>query len=85
MNISNFITWFIQQFYNIGTTMLQKLDQITIHNNISLMDFIITIAIIGAFIQIIITAPNLGIVNREINARAKGNARNEKIRRKNTK
>lgn len=66
MNISGFIEWFITQFINIGTFILEKLDQIIIYGNVSLLQFIITIAIIGAFISIIITAPNLGIVKREM-------------------
>lgn len=62
MNISNFIVWFINQFISIGTTMLSKLDEIIIYGNISLMDFIITIVIIGAFLEIILTIPQT--VNR---------------------
>lgn len=66
MNISDFIEWFITQFINIGTNLIGKLDQIIIYGNVSLLQFIITIAIISAFISIIITAPNLGIVKREL-------------------
>ena len=58
MNISNFITWFITQFINIGTNMLAKLDNIFLIGNVSLMDFIITIIIIQAFITVILTLPN---------------------------
>lgn len=65
-DIRSFMTWFINQFITIGANMLAKLDQILIYNNVSLMDFIITIAVIGAFIGIITTAPRLGIVNRSI-------------------
>lgn len=66
MNISNFITWFINQFITIGANMLGKLDQIILWGTVSLMDFIIAIAVIGAFVSIIITAPNLGIVRRSM-------------------
>lgn len=66
MNIADFMEWFITQFINIGTNLLGKLDQIIIYGNVSLLQFIITIAIISAFISIIITAPNLGIVKREL-------------------
>lgn len=69
MNISNFMAWFLDQFISIGTTMLAKLDQITIIGNVTLMQFIITIAIIGVFINLVITAPNLGVVNRALNQR----------------
>ena len=64
MNITSFIAWFIQQFIRIGQTLLAKLDEIILYGNISLMDFIITIAIIGAFIEIVVTAPRLGILNK---------------------
>ena len=64
MNISNFITWWIQQFINIGTNMLAKLDQIILIGNVSLMDFIITIVIIEAFIGVILTLPKA--VGREV-------------------
>lgn len=67
MNISEFMQWFINQFVNIATQMLGKLDDIIIYGNVSLMDFIITIAIIGAFITIIITTPSLGVVQRDMN------------------
>lgn len=57
MNISNFIEWFITQFVNIATNLIAKLDQIIIYANVSLLDFTITIAIIGMFINIILTIP----------------------------
>lgn len=79
MNISNFMTWFIQQFINIGTNMLSKLDQIILMGNVSLMDFIITIAIIGAFLSILLTAPQLGVARREIAKRDRA-ARKEESR-----
>lgn len=66
MNISNFISWFIQQFVNIGSTLLGFLDNIILFGNVSLMNFIITIAIIGMFLGLIITTPTLNIVNRSI-------------------
>lgn len=67
MNIGEFIKWFITQFINIGTNLLGKIDNIIISGNISLLDFIITIAIIGAFINIIITVPTLNVVERRVN------------------
>lgn len=66
MNIANFIEWFITQFISIASTMLAKLDQIIIYGNISLMDFIITITIITAFISILITAPQLTTLGGEL-------------------
>ena len=67
MNISNFFNWFFTQFINIGTNLLEKIDEIILTGNVSLLDFIITIAIIGAFINIIITVPTLNVIERRIN------------------
>lgn len=64
MNIENFIEWFIQQFISIASTMLGKLDQIILYGNISMMDFIITITIVGAFLSILITTPTLNVVKQ---------------------
>lgn len=58
MNIAEFITWFINEFIKIGTNILNKLDNIYITDNVSLLEFTITITIIGIFINIILTLPN---------------------------
>lgn len=58
MNIASFMEWFLNQFVNIATNMLGKLDQIILYGNVSLMDFIITITIVGIFIGIVLTIPN---------------------------
>lgn len=57
MNISNFITWWIQTFVNLGSQLINKIDNIFLIGNVSLLDFIITLFIIEAFITIILTAP----------------------------
>lgn len=57
MNISNFIEWFIQQFVNIGTQIINILDGIIIYGNVSLLDFIIAITILGMFLSLILTIP----------------------------
>lgn len=57
MNISNFIEWFIQQFINIGTQVINILDGIIIYGNVSLLDFIIAITILGMFLSLILTIP----------------------------
>lgn len=57
MNIANFMEWFITQFIAIATNMLGKLDEIILYGNVSLMDFIVTITIIGIFIGIVLTLP----------------------------
>ena len=57
MNISSFISWFIQQFVNIGTQIINVLDAIIIYGNVSLLDFIIAITILGMFLSLILTIP----------------------------
>ena len=57
MNISNFIEWFIQQFVNIGTQVINILDGIIIYGNVSLLDFIVAITILGMFLSLILTIP----------------------------
>ena len=57
MNISKFIEWFIQQFVNIGTQVINILDGIIIYGNVSLLDFIVAITILGMFLSLILTIP----------------------------
>ena len=57
MNISNFIEWFIQQFVNIGTQIINIINGIIIYGNVSLLDFIIAITILGMFLSLILTIP----------------------------
>ena len=61
MNISNFIEWFITQFVNIGTQIINIIDNIIIYGNVSLLDFIIAIAILGMFLSLILTIPQNAI------------------------
>lgn len=65
MNITNFTTWFIGQFVRIGQSILGHLDNIKIYNTVSLLDFTITIVIIGAFIGIILTTPKIHGTRRD--------------------
>lgn len=76
MNISNFINWFIDQFISIGGQLLGKLNLIQLRNNVSLLDFIIAITIIGMFIPIILTIPNNA--NRWSRAESKKREKNKK-------
>lgn len=69
MNISTFIEWFIDNFIAIATNLINKIDNIYLISNVSLLDFIITLAIITTFIEIIITIPNLGIVQKHLNTK----------------
>lgn len=58
MNISNFIVWFLNEFKNIGIQALNYIDNIKIAGNVSLLDFTITLTILGIFITIVLTLPN---------------------------
>lgn len=57
MNISGFIEWFIQQVVNIGTQTINILDNIIIYGNVSILDFIIAITILGMFLGLILAIP----------------------------
>lgn len=57
VNIAKFIEWFIQQFVNIGTQIINIIDGIIIYGNVSLLDFIIAITILGMFLSLILTIP----------------------------
>lgn len=57
VNVGNFLEWFIQQFVNLGTQIINILDGIIIYGNVSLLDFIIAITILGMFLSLILTIP----------------------------
>lgn len=57
VNVARFLEWFIQQFINIGTQVINILDSIIIYGNVSLLDFIIAITILGMFLSLILTIP----------------------------
>ena len=80
MNISSFLAWFVNQFIRIGTNMLSILDNIVIVGNVTLMDFIITLVIMSAFLEIILTIPNTAS-----RVEKKQSAREEKARREESK
>ena len=58
MNIGTFMTWWLNQFVNIGINMFYYMNNIELVANVTLLNFIITITIIGAFINILLTIPN---------------------------
>lgn len=79
MNISSFIEWFIQQFINIGTQAINILDSIIIYGNVSILDFIIAIMILGMFLGIILAIPQNAMNKAEKNIReSKKKERNSK-------
>lgn len=58
MDITEFFTWFMNQFINIISWALGTLNSITI-NGISLLMITITIVIIGTIIPILMTIPQI--------------------------
>lgn len=58
VDISSFMEWFINTIVNIIGTVLDIIDNIHIANNVSILDFIIALIVIGAFVSIVITIPN---------------------------
>ena len=69
VNISEFIQWFIEQFVNIGKKMIGIIDGIIIYQNISLLDLIIAITILGMFLELILTIPKNAMNRAERNVR----------------
>lgn len=57
VNVGRFLEWFIQQFVNIGTQVINILDGIIIYGSVSLLDFIIAITILEMFLSLILTIP----------------------------
>ena len=56
-DISSFMTWFLGQVYNIFTGCFGFLDNIHIASGVSLLDFTITIFILGLVVSILIAQP----------------------------
>lgn len=82
VNISNFVEWFITQFVNIGTQIINIIDGIIIYNNVSLLDLIIAIAIIGIFLELILTIPQNSMSKAERNVKEyKAEQKKEKYKR----
>lgn len=57
MDISDFITWFIEQVVNIGTKTIAIIDSIIIYEGVTMLDFIIAIILLGMFLTIILAIP----------------------------
>ena len=69
VNISEFIQWFIEQFVEIGKRMIGIIDGIIIYQNITLLDLIIAITILGMFLELILTIPKNAMNKAERNVR----------------
>ena len=76
-DVSGFFTWFLGQIYSMFTTFILYLDHIFIANNVSILDFTITIFILGLVITILIAQPGnamrieKGVEAREARERAR--------------
>lgn len=77
INISDFMTWFINQFVSIGGQAIYYIDSIQLTNNVTLLDFIITIIIIEMFLGIVLTIPT--IANKQ-SIKAEKRARKERTK-----
>ena len=79
MDISNFITWFIQQVVNIAKGAINILDNIKIYQEVTILDFIIAIMILGMFLTIILAIPQNAMNKAEKSIReSKKKERNSK-------
>ena len=78
MNISNFISWFIQQVVNIATGAINILDNIIIYQGVTMLDFIIAIVILGMFLTIILAIPENAMNKAEKNVREYKNEQRRK-------
>lgn len=83
INISSFMTWFLSQIYSIFSQIFSLLDRIILAPGVSLLDFIITIFILGIVVTILVATPGnamrveKGVESRE-QAKARANARKGK-------
>lgn len=66
-DISNFISWFIQQVVNIGTKAIAIIDSIVIYEGVTMLDFIIAIILLGMFLTIILAVPQNAMNKAESN------------------
>ena len=85
INIAKFLEWFIQQFINIGTQVINILDGIIIYANVSLLDFIIAITILGMFLGIILAIPQNSMNKVEKIGRERKKKENRKSKQKERK
>lgn len=77
-NISSFMTWFLGQVYSIFASIYDTLDHIYLANNVSLMDFTITIFILGLVISILVAQPGNAMRIEKV---AEGKAKTNEIRK----
>ena len=57
VNIANFTNWFINQVVSIWTQVMNILSEIDLIENVSIIEFLIAIILLGIFIPILINTP----------------------------
>ena len=57
VNIGNFTNWFINQVVSIWTQVINILSDIDLIENVSIIEFLIAIILLGIFIPILINTP----------------------------
>ena len=57
VNIANFTNWFINQVVSIWTQVINILSEIDLIENVSIIEFLIAIILLGIFIPILINTP----------------------------
>lgn len=56
-DISSFMSWFLSQIYSIFSSVFSILDSIILAPGVTLLEFIITIFILGIVVTILIAQP----------------------------
>lgn len=78
MDITNFITWFVNQILNIFTWCFNLLNNIRFYN-ISLLQYIISLLVLGVILEILFTLVNSnGIKNSKEYMRKEKKKNNDK-------
>lgn len=66
MDITNFVTWFVNLFIDILSYCFNTLNSITFYN-ISLLQFIITILVLSVVVTLLFTAAPISSINTSYN------------------
>lgn len=81
MDITNFITWFIQEIINLISNCFIILYNITFYN-ISLLEYIISLLVLGVIIEILFTLVSSNGLNSSREYMRRENIKAEKQNRK---
>lgn len=78
INITSFMTWFLSQIYSIFSQIFSLLDRIILAPGVSMLDFSITLFILGFVVTILIASPGNAMRVEKV---AEGKAKSEQIRK----